>query len=68
MDRSMGSPFVSRSISEEKVLVHMLVMTEWTIKENPCVKRLKMQELWYWFKSEKPTATRTPIFGMTQRQ
>ncbi|KAH0559589.1 hypothetical protein GP486_003892 [Trichoglossum hirsutum] len=25
-----------------------LPLTKWIIKENPCVKKLSMQELWYW--------------------
>ena len=28
-------------------------LTEWIIKENPCVKRLKMQELWYWLEEKE---------------
>lgn len=28
-------------------------LTKWIIKENPCVKRLKMQELWYWLEERE---------------
>lgn len=28
-------------------------LTEWIIKENPCVKRLKMKELWYWLEERE---------------
>ncbi|CAO1599035.1 hypothetical protein XANCAGTX0491_002780 [Xanthoria calcicola] len=28
-------------------------LTKWIIKENPCVKRLKMPELWYWLEERE---------------
>ena len=28
-------------------------LTKWIIKDNPCVKRLKMHELWYWLEERE---------------
>lgn len=28
-------------------------LTKWIIKENPCVKKLNMQELWYWLEERE---------------
>ena len=33
-------------------------LTEWIIKENPCVKKLKLQELWYWLEEREVYRTK----------
>ena len=31
----------------------MLPLTKWMIQENPCVKKLSMQQLWYWLEERE---------------